>query len=90
MTWQCQLGLTVGGCSIGNWEAFTGVALGWGIGFSTLYLIESFLFKPPHDLQDMHLNLTKHRRFYKQNNQLPLGVDVIKKVEDSAIEGKMN
>ena len=32
---------------------------------------ECSLFKPLHDLQDMHLKLTKHGRFCKQNNQLP-------------------
>ena len=25
--------------SVGNWEAFIGVGFGWGVGFSTLYLI---------------------------------------------------
>ena len=33
--------------------------------------IECYWFKPPHDLQHMHLKLTKHGRFCKQNNQLP-------------------
>ena len=31
---------------------------------------ECSLFKRPHDLQHMHLMLTKHGRFCKQNNQL--------------------
>ena len=33
--------------------------------------IECYWFKPPHDLQHMHLKLTKHGKFCKQNNQLP-------------------
>ena len=33
--------------------------------------IECSLFKPPHNLQHMHIKLTKHGRFCKQNNQIP-------------------
>ena len=33
--------------------------------------IECSLFKPPHDLQHIHHDYTKHGRFCKQNNQLP-------------------
>ena len=33
--------------------------------------LECSLFKPPHDLQRMHLKVTKHGRFCKQKNQLP-------------------